>query len=82
LTHIDKEWKKVNKEIVETAEQRVGYQSKPENIEWFDEEWKIAMDGKYIAYNKRIDRRTSYKRLEYETSENIPQNMQKESIKR
>jgi hypothetical protein len=41
--------------IVQAAEQIVGYQPKPDNRGWFDEECKIAIDGKNTAYKKWID---------------------------
>jgi hypothetical protein len=48
VTHADVEWKRL-KVIVETVEQAVGYQPKPVNREWFDDECKTAVEEKNIS---------------------------------
>lgn len=50
---------------VQAAEHTVEYQPKPDNREWFLEEWKITTDVTYTAHKKQTDRQTRIKRLEY-----------------
>ena len=52
-------------------EHAVGYQPKPDNRGWFDDECKTALEEKNVAYKKWTDRPTSCKRLEYERLQKI-----------
>jgi hypothetical protein len=63
---MEEEWKQLKEAITEAAEQTIGYQSRPERRGWFDDECRVALDEKNIAYKKRIDRPTRAKTLEYE----------------
>jgi hypothetical protein len=51
----------VKQQAVEAAEQTVEHQPKPDNREWFHEEWKITTDVTYTAYTKWTDRQTRSK---------------------
>ena len=66
LTYVYEKWKRLKEGIVETAKHTIGYQPKPDNRGWVDEECKTAIDEKNEAYKKWIDKPVSYKRLEYE----------------
>ena len=48
--YIQEEWKEIKEEIVEAAQQTIGYQPKPERRGWFDDECRIALDEKNAAY--------------------------------
>jgi len=56
---------------METAEQTIGYQPKPDRMEWFDDECRKALEEKNTAYKKWIDRPTRTKRMEYERLQKI-----------
>jgi len=57
--------KTVIEQAVDAAEQTAEYQPKPDNREWFHEEWKITTDVTYTAYKKWTDRQTRVKGLEH-----------------
>ena len=65
-SYIEEEWKQIKEAIIETAEQTIGYQPKPDRRGWFDDECRSALEEKNVAYKKWIDRPTRAKRLEYE----------------
>jgi endonuclease/exonuclease/phosphatase family metal-dependent hydrolase len=66
VIHLEEEWKRIKEVIVEAAEQTIGYQPKPDRRGWFDDERRLAVDEKNIAYKKWIDRPTRNKRQKYE----------------
>jgi hypothetical protein len=43
MTCVDEEWKQLKEVIAERAEHTVGYQPKPDNGGWFDEECQLWM---------------------------------------
>jgi hypothetical protein len=65
LAHVDEEWNHDKELTEEIAEHTAGYQLKPDNRRWFDEECKIATDEKNVTYNKWINRPTRSKTLDY-----------------
>ena len=49
---IEEEWKQLKEAITEAAELTIGYQPRPDKRGWFDEECRVALDEKNIAYKK------------------------------
>lgn len=56
---------------METVEHAVGYQPKPDNRIWFDDDCKTAIEEKNVSYKKWIDRLTSCKRRKYDRLQKI-----------
>ena len=56
---IEEEWKQLKEAITEAAELTIGYQPRPDKRGWFDDECRVALDEKNIAYKKWIDRPTT-----------------------
>jgi hypothetical protein len=62
---MEEEWKQLKEAITEAAEQTIEYQPRPDRRGWFDDECRVALNEKNIAYKKWIDRPTRANRLEY-----------------
>ena len=56
MTHVDAEWQKL-KEI--TVEHTVGYQPKPDNRGWFEEECKADIDEKNLCTGTNYEVRSN-----------------------
>jgi hypothetical protein len=55
---IDKEWRKIEKAIKESAEETIGERKNARNEEWFDEECANFIEEKNKARKKMIERET------------------------
>ena len=74
-TDTNTHWNILKTQLMQVAENTLGYEMKQKHNDWFDEECKKAVSDRNEARNRLLQRKTRTKQQEYEEKRKIAKNI-------